>query len=76
MDSKAWYLSKTVWAAGLTTIIGILTALNVVHIGPVQVENLAVETEGLSQTIVGIVEMALGIVALWGRLTAKKTLTP
>jgi len=75
MDSKAWWQSKTVWAAALTTLVGILTAFKIVHIGAVQVENLAVETEGLSQSIVGAVEIILGLVALWGRITAKTTLT-
>jgi len=75
MDSKPWYTSKTLWAGVLTTLVGILTALKIVHIGPIQVENIAAESEGLSQTIVGLVEMFLGLVTVLGRLTSKTTLS-
>ena len=75
MDSKPWYMSKTVWASIIGTIVGILTMFKVIHIGGIQVENIPAETEGLSQTIVGIVETVLGLLALYGRLTAKKVLT-
>jgi hypothetical protein len=75
MDSKPWYMSKTVWASIIGTIVGILTMFKVIHIGGIQVENIPAETEGLSQSIVGAVEIILGLVALWGRITAKTTLT-
>lgn len=73
---KPWYTSKTVWAAGLTTLVGILTAFKVIHIGAIQVGNIPAETEGLSQSIVGAVEIILGLIGLWGRITAKTTLIP
>ncbi len=75
MDTKPWWQSKATWASILVTIVGILTMFKIIHIGPVQVENLAAESEGVSQAIVGFIETILGLVGLWGRLTAKKTLT-
>ncbi len=75
MDTKPWWQSKATWASILVTVVGILTMFKIVHIGPVQVDNITAETEGLSQTIVGAIEMILGLIGVWGRLTAKKTLT-
>lgn len=75
MDTKKWYLSKTLWAGLITLIVGVLTAFKVIHIGPVLVENIAAEQEGISQVIVGLFEIVAGAVVLWGRLTAKTELT-
>ncbi len=75
MDTKPWWQSKVVWASILTTIVGVATAFKIVHIGPVQVENLAVESEGISQSIVGVIEIILGLIGIWGRLIAKTILT-
>ncbi len=75
MDTKPWWKSVTLWASVLTTIVGMLTMFKIIHIGPVQVGNIAAETEGLSQTIIGAIETVLGLVATWRRLTATTTLT-
>ena len=75
METKPWYTSKATWASILVTIVGIATMFKIVHIGPVQLENISAETEGISQSIVGAIETVLGLIGLWGRLTAKKTLT-
>lgn len=75
MDTKKWYLSKTLWAGLITLIVGILTTFKVIQIGPVLVENIVAEQEGISQVVVGLFEMIAGAVVLWGRLIAKTELT-
>ena len=75
MDEKPWYLSKTTWATIITMLVGLATAFKWVHIGPIVVDNLQAESEGVSQTIIGGIEFVLGAIGLWGRLTAKTKLT-
>ena len=60
------------WASTITVVIGVLTTFKVIHVGPVIFENVTVETEGISQSIIGVITMVLGLIGLWGRLTAKK----
>jgi hypothetical protein len=50
----------------------VLTTFKIVHVGPVVLENVTAEMEGISQGIVGVIMMALGLLGLYGRLTAKK----
>lgn len=48
MEKKKWYLSKTIWFAVLTAIVGILTSFNVVY-----------PEAGWLVTIIGVINMFL-----------------
>jgi hypothetical protein len=71
MDTKQWYLSKTVWASILTVLLAILAMTGVTHIGSVQVDQVAAEQESILDGIVQMTLVVSGLVALYGRLTAK-----
>ena len=76
MDStKPWYLSKTVWASLLVAIVGLLNVLGITHVGPIQVANMAKEQDAITDTAVNVVITVFGLIALWGRLTARTKLT-
>lgn len=75
LPEKPWYRSKTTIASIITIAVGVLTTFGVIHIGPVQIENVPAEVEGISQAVVGIIGMVLGAIALWGRITAKTKIT-
>ena len=63
MDEKKWYLSKGIWGALVTMVVGTLTAFGV--------GDLEGEQESITELIMQIVVLAGGFVALYGRITAK-----
>jgi len=74
-NSKLWWKSKTVLASLVTVVVGILTAINIDHVGNVQVENVQANASGIVDQLLGLGAMATGVIALYGRLTAKSKLT-
>lgn len=72
MDTKKWWLSKGLWGG----IVGLIAMVLMVF----KVVDISVEEQAtLVDSIVAIVTMISGLVgiilAIYGRLTAKKTLT-
>ncbi len=63
-DSKAWYLSKTMWAGIVAMFIGI-AKMSGVEFGDGSEEQM-------TDSILAIATGIAGVVAIWGRLTAKK----
>lgn len=71
MDEKPWYLSKTILAALIIGICGILTLF-----GVSQGTAAGAEAEPIADNIIGLITAISGLVVIWGRITAKKKLTP
>jgi hypothetical protein len=65
--TKPWYLSKTVVAALIVAICGILTLFGVGE-GTAAAE----EAEPIANNVIGLITAISGLIALWGRITAKK----
>ncbi len=65
---KAWYKSKTVWAGVVTAVIGMLTTIGVAG-------NLASEQDTIANLLTQLGVMVGGIVAVYGRMTAKGRVT-
>lgn len=61
--SKPWYLSRTIWASVVTVLTGAagLTGL------PID----GVDGQALTETLLQIVSAVSGLVAIFGRLSAK-----
>lgn len=66
MDSKAWYLSKTMWAGVVAMVLGIATLFGA---------NLESEQENIVNLLMGAAQVIAGVVALIGRWTAKTSVT-
>lgn len=64
IDSKPWYVSRTIWAAIISVLATIAAALGV----PVD----AAAREGLAEALLQIVSAAAGLAAIVGRLTATR----
>lgn len=62
-SSKPWYLSRTIWASVVTVLTGAagLTGL------PID----GVDGQALTETLLQIVSAVSGLVAIFGRLSAK-----
>jgi len=62
-SSKPWYLSRTIWASIVTVLTGAagLTGL------PID----GVDGQALTETLLQIVSAVSGLVAIFGRLSAK-----
>jgi hypothetical protein len=70
METKKWYESKTVWASVLILAVSVLRLLG----KPDVAGEIEAGSAGIAEWIVNAVTIALAGVALWGRLTAKKTI--
>jgi len=68
METKRWYLSKTVWAGIVTAVVGTLSMLGV--------GQLEGEEETITTLIMSIVTIVMGILAVIGRIVAKGKITP
>ena len=68
-DVKSWMSSKTVWASLLTIVVGVLTSTGLLTTEGGQ----AILSSG-PDFILGIVNVVLGGVALYGRVTAQTVL--
>jgi hypothetical protein len=66
-ETKPWYLSKTVWGAVVTMVIGVLALFGF--------GKLEGEQESITELLMQIVTVIAGIVALIGRITAKNKIT-
>lgn len=65
-ESKPWYLSTTIIAALLVVIISVLSAFGVA------VESIQAEQTHLADLIVQLLTAVAGLVAVYGRITAKR----
>ncbi|UXN60768.1 hypothetical protein [Phyllobacterium zundukense] len=64
---KAWYLSKTVWASIVTILLSCSSFFHLSTEG--------IDQEAFTDTIVQFVTALSGIVALFGRVSAKTLIT-
>ena len=60
MDSKKWYLSKTVWSNVLVVVVAALTAVDAQF-------GLGIMTNGITVIALSV----LGSLGIYGRVTAK-----
>ena len=61
-DTKSKYMSKTFWGGAATCVFGLLTVFG--SIAPADVQNM----------VPGLIETVLGLVTIYGRLTANAKL--
>lgn len=64
MDTKKWYLSKTIWA-------GIVTAL----VGAAQTIGLQFGVDLLANPIASVILSILGVLGVYGRAKSSSTIT-
>ena len=64
-DTKNWYKSKTVWAGIITALIGTLALFGV---------TVQDNPETIADSVVNLIATVSGIVAIFGRVTAKQTI--
>lgn len=65
-NDKPWYLSKTIWGAAVAVAAPIANALGIAVDAGMQAEI----ADAMLQTVGGIG----GLVAIWGRLTARRAI--
>jgi len=65
-DMKEWYLSKTVWG-GAVAILASFGGFVGLEIGPD-------EQSGLAEGLTALAAAAGGLIAIWGRISARKRL--
>ena len=70
-ETKPWYASKTIWASILQVLVGV--AVSTGFIGDSAGDTIIAEGPEL---IAGAVIGVLGLVSLYGRAFAKKTIAP
>lgn len=71
MDEKPFYMSKGVWGSVIVVLVTVLTLL-----GRKEEADIVNEQSGaISETIIQLVTIAAGALALWGRLSAKSKVT-
>jgi hypothetical protein len=70
-ETKAWYLSKTVWGSALVAIAFVLNFFNV-QLTPTEQAELA---EAGPDAILAVMQFVGLILAIIGRFTAKEKLT-
>jgi len=70
METKKWYLSKTVWASFLIVIVSVLRLW-----GRPEAEVIEQEAEGIAAWIGEAVTIVLAAIAFISRLSAKTELT-
>lgn len=66
-EKELWYQSKTVWGSLIVMILGIMQTFNIAGI-----DKIAAEKESMIDTLSQIGVIVAGLIAMWGRLTAKK----
>ena len=71
MDEKKWYLSKGVWGSALVVIVTLLTLLGKKG----EADVIEEQSGAISDSIIQLVTIGAGLLALWGRLTAKTKVT-
>lgn len=72
MDEKKWYASKTIWASLIVVVVAALSMFGRTEEAAVVTE----QSEGIADWIVQLVMLIAGAFAFYGRITAKKVLTP
>ena len=72
MEKEAQYQSKGVWGSGIVILLGFLQTFNITSIGPITIDNMTANQEGIAESLVQVGTFIAGAVALWGRLTATK----
>jgi hypothetical protein len=70
-ETKPWYASKTIWASILQVLVGVLVSTGFLGEGTAG----TIIAEG-PELIAGAVVGLLGLVSLYGRAFAKKTIAP
>lgn len=66
-SEKSWYASRTIWANLLTMALGITVTLG--FLDQSAADSILAEGPDL---IVGLVTSVLGVVGIWGRVSATK----
>jgi len=66
-ETKKWWQSKAVLAALVTGICGVLTLF-----GVREAAQAAAEAEPIADNIIGLVAIVGSVLAIWGRIVAKK----
>lgn len=72
MENKKWYTSKTIWASLIVVVVAALSMLGRTEEAAVLTE----QSEGISDWVIQLVTLIAGAIAFYGRITAKKVLTP
>lgn len=67
-NSKSWYLSKTIWGSLVAVAVGTLGAFGVI--------GAAAEEAAITDIIMQIVGVVGAVIALWGRIVARKNIVP
>lgn len=67
-DTKPWYLSKGVMGPVVSIVLGIITTYT-------GMDFTAEEVDQATVVILGVGTSVFGVIGLWGRLKAKKTIT-
>jgi hypothetical protein len=67
-ESKKWYMSKTIWSALVTVVIGTLMMIGVGT-------DVEAEQENIVELIMQVVGLVAGALAVYGRVTAKSEVT-
>lgn len=68
-DTKAWYLSKTIWAGVLQVAIGVGIVL-----GVFDKDGALAIVQTSPSSLMGLIEMAIGAIVVHGRFSAIKKL--
>lgn len=70
-ETKPWYQSKAIWASLLIVVVAILGIVG----QPEQAAVVEGESGAIADWIVETITLVLGVIAFYGRITAKKKLT-
>lgn len=72
MDGKTWWKSKTIWASLIVVVVALLSMLGKKEEAAV----ISEQSEGIADWVLQLVTLVAGAAAFYGRLVAKKVLTP
>jgi len=71
MESKSWYLSKTIWGAIVMLLATVLRGMGVLDLTPEEQDKA---TEMVYNSAFAVSELVGFALVLWGRITAKTTI--
>jgi hypothetical protein len=72
MENKPWYASKTIWASLIVVVVALLSMLGKSEEAAV----ISEQSEGIADWVMQLVMLVAGAMAFYGRISAKKVLTP
>lgn len=73
-ETKKWYESKTIVGAVAAVVASILTILMAVRPGTVTPEESTQIQSNISAIVTAVVSLVGAAVAIWGRITANKSI--